>query len=255
MTLLESMILGLVQGCAEFLPISSSGHLVLLERLFGLATSHSVTVTVVLHGATLLAVAVYFRRELMKAARDVNMLALLVVGTVPAAVVGVSLEDRVESLFSAPLYVGLGFLWTGIVLAVVWMRERRGGNPERTEISWRVALLVGCAQAVAVVPGVSRSGMTIAASLLCGVALREAVVFSFLLSVPVIAGGVVLKLPDVVRLGSREGILVLACGFIVAAISGTAAVAVVARAVISRRFGWFAPYCLVLGMAVVVMAV
>jgi len=249
---LAAIIWGLVQGLTEFLPISSSGHLVVvpafLDSLGVDVSAPSLAVSAVLHLGTLIAVLVYFRGDVMsvlRMARDPagRKIALLVaVGTVPA-LIGLPLKSRLESIQDDVTYVGIALMATGVIL-VVGHRLARGA---RALLEGRVsdAVVVGLAQAFALIPGISRSGVTIAAGNGRGFEPIEAARFSFLLGIPAIAGAGLISLPEVLAEGGLG--LELLIGLVVAAASGYLAIAVLLAAL--RRVGLapFAVYCFVVG--------
>ena len=254
MAFLSYIILGLIQGITEFLPVSSSGHLVLAQYILGVK-SPGIVLEVALHLATVLAVLVYFRRRLADMFRRsaggggwLRFLALVIVASIPAAILGVAFEERVEGLFETPATLGWSFLFTAAVLFASAFIKRR----ERTvtQVGTFGALAIGLAQAVAIAPGVSRSGMTIVAGLAVGLAGEEAAAFSFLLSVPAILGAGLLELRKVEGFtGSWAGIGV---GTVAAFLAGLASIYVVLALVRGRRFGWFALYCAALGVVTLV---
>lgn len=209
-----SILLGLVQGLAEFLPVSSSGHLVLAERLLGVRAA-GVTVEVALHIGTLAAVVLYYARDLAAIARaapaavaalvrgrlprdaPAATLLHLAAGTVPAALVVLVAGDAIEEHFHSVRLVLGGLVVTGLAL---WTTRRaRAGRPD---VTVRTALLVGAAQAVAILPGVSRSGSTIAAGAALGLSRESAARFSFLLSIPAVVGAIVHEAPDLLAGGA-----------------------------------------------------
>jgi undecaprenyl-diphosphatase len=243
--------LGLVQGLTEFLPVSSSGHLVLAQKYLGIDTP-GIVVEVALHVATVLAVLIYFRGrlwEMLKAGAGsrggwLRFLGLLVVASLPAAVVGLALESRIELLFESVQAVAVSLLFTAAVLAASSLLKR--GDGKMANIAFLAALAVGAAQALAIAPGVSRSGMTIVAGLLVGLAGAEAATFSFLLSVPAILGAAVLEGAKIRGFEGNWAGLGLAFG--VAFVAGLAAIYLVLASVRGRGFGWFGAYCAVLGL-------
>ncbi|HUV85570.1 MAG TPA: undecaprenyl-diphosphate phosphatase [bacterium] len=244
-------MLGLVQGLTEFLPVSSSGHLVLAQEYLGIAAP-GIVVEVALHVATALAVLVYFRRrlkEIFSAASGggrgwLRFVALIAVASLPAAVVGLALEGRIELLFESSRAVGAALLFTGGVLAASSFVRR--GDAKLADMAFAAALAVGAAQALAIAPGVSRSGMTIVAGLLVGLAGAEAATFSFLLSVPAILGAAALEATKIRAFqGDWTG---LALAFGVAFVAGLAAIYVVLASARGRGFAWFGAYCAALGL-------
>ena len=256
MTLVYLLLLAVIQGLTEFLPVSSSGHLVLIQH-WTRAFEGDVFLDVVLHVGTLLAVLAVYRREALRLLRfdapAVQYIVALVVGTLPAVVVGLLFKDALESLFSSPRAAAAALVLTGFVL----LSTRRAGRRTRNlPGGWQPvapplhkALLIGCAQALAIVPGISRSGSTIAASLWLGLARDEAARFSFLLSVPAILGALVLHVlaGDV---ASEAGGLALFLGAAVAFVVGLFAIRLTALMVVQKHFWKFAFYCIPLGVAV-----
>jgi undecaprenyl-diphosphatase len=247
---LTALLWGLVQGLTEFLPISSSGHLVLVPELLGIPAPDLAT-SAVLHLGTLAAVLLYYRKDLSALLRfrtDPNarhLLFLLVLGTIPAAVAGLTLEGPLEMLFVSPRSVALALMGTGVILLVAAFlpRGRRRTSQARP---WE-ALLVGVAQAVALVPGISRSGTTIAAGLARRLEGAEAARFSFLLAIPAIAGAGFVEGLELGGRGQLSGTVWV--GMLTAAVAGYASIALLLRALV--RFGLlpFAAYCLLAGTA------
>lgn len=248
MSFLESFILGVLQGATEFLPVSSSGHLVIGQELMGLALP-GITFEVVVHVATLLSVIVVYRSRLMELAQGAlvqrdreawRYLTLLAVGTAPVAIVGLAFGDRVEALFANPAAVGLALLVTGSVLFTTrWAL----GRELRPEFGMKVALLIGLAQCLALIPGISRSGITVVTALWLGVAPVQAAAFSFLMSIPAIGGAAVLQVPELGAVAAGVGVGVLTVGFLAAAITGVAAIRLFVRMLKDRSFPHFAWYC------------
>jgi len=255
MTWLQGAILGIVQGLTEFLPVSSSGHLVVVESAFGLSTP-GVLVEVVLHVATLLAVfVVYWRRlsQLISGAfrgelSEWRYGLLLAIGTVPAALVGLLLTDWVERAFDSLIAVGIDFIVTAIILwSTRWVRPGSA-----TEPSIASAGGIGLAQAFAVFPGVSRSGSTIAAATWLGVEPVKAAEYSFLLAIPAITGAGLLQIPAISTDALDVGLGPLALGFAIALASGIFAIRVLVVLLKRGGFHRFAPYCLMLGIATLI---
>lgn len=220
------LLLGTVQGITEFLPISSSGHLALIQHFAALGEA-SLVEDIVLHAATLLAVVLYYRNSLLALVTGIlrgdagarRYALLIVLANLPAAAVGLGFRHQIEGLFAQPLAIYTAFLVTGWVLFTSRATLAQATSPlEFSRVSWRSAMFIGCAQAVAILPGVSRSGWTIAAGLRSGLPPAEAARFSFLLSLPAIGGAMLLSLRD---LGSVEaGMGPLALGFVASAAVG-----------------------------------
>jgi undecaprenyl-diphosphatase len=252
MTWWEGIVLGLVQGLTEFLPVSSSGHLVLAEALLGLRTP-GVFVEVAVHVATLVAVAIVYWQRLAQlllgvvrrepaAWRSVGLLAL---ASVPAAVVGLLFEDWFARTFDSLRIVGIDFLITGTIL---WS-TRLVRPARRSEPVAGGALAIGIAQALAIFPGISRSGSTVAVGMWVGVEPVRAAEFSFLMAMPAIAGAAVLQIPELSAGTASVGAGPLALSFVAALVSGVLAIRLLVHLLARRAFHRFAPYCWLLGGA------
>ena len=251
--LINMMVLAVVQGLTEFLPVSSSGHLVLLQHFLS-TREGDLFFDVVLHGGTLFSVLVVYRKELMRLLKfdgnAVRYILALAVATVPAVFVGLLAQDVVDRLFGAPRLASLGLVFTGLVLLSTRL-TRQEQDTQQAEwaphpVALPKALLIGCAQALAICPGISRSGSTIAASLWLGLPRREATRFSFMMAIPAIAGAVVLNLLDI---GSQTGLQVvpLLLAAVVSFAVGLLAIRLTALAVVRAHFWKFSFYCLVIG--------
>ena len=242
MTTLEALVLGIVQGLTEFLPVSSSAHLVMGEELLG-ANEPGIAFDVLVHGATLLAVFVYFRRRILQLVLDRSWeyAGKIVVGTIPAGVVGLALESVIERTFAAPALIVFTLIVTGaLLLSLKALPEER---VEVVEPSWWQAWWIGCAQMVAILPGISRSGSTIVAGRWLGMAPAAAAEFSFLLGVPAVAGAIVLQAGEM-RAGAAAGQgLAYSVGWVAALVSGIVAIMLVFRLLARRAFPLFGWYC------------
>ena len=265
---LQALILGIVQGATEFLPVSSSGHLVLVPWLFGWGDP-GLAFDATLHLGTLVAVVAYFARELWSLLKalvsslkdrslagepDRRIAWLLVAGSLPAAASGILLEEFFEKLFAEPLWVGVLLVCTGVLLALGerWSaRDRRMSN-----LGWVDATIVGVGQALAIAPGISRSGATISAGLWRGLERSEAARFSFILSVPVVLGAGLFKLLDLLATPwvLRSPWLVL-LGFLAAAVSGFVSIRFLLSYLRRRRLYAFAAYCWAAGTLTIVLSV
>ncbi len=251
--MLNAIVWGLVQGLTEFLPISSSGHLVLVPAFLGLEPPDLAT-SAFLHLGTLVAVVAYYRRDLARLGRfrrdpvSRHVLFLLVVGTLPA-LIGVVVEAPLERLQDSPTAVAVALLGTGVVLAASTRLPPRRRRLE--DATGGQAVGVGISQAVALIPGVSRSGMTITTGLAAGLAPVEAARFSFLLGVPAIAGAGLLEAVELAEVGGLRP--ELGVGLAVAALSGYAAIALLLRALTRYGLGPFSVYCLVVGVVALVV--
>ncbi|MEW6447332.1 MAG: undecaprenyl-diphosphatase UppP [Bacillota bacterium] len=257
MGLTEAIVLGIVQGLGEFLPISSSAHLVLTPWLFGWRDP-GLAFDVALHLGTLAAVVAYFWRDWLNLAqnglkgvknREGRLFWYLMAATIPGALAGLALEQYAETVFRAPLLVGVMLILMGIVLYTAdHLGQRKRGI---WQVGWREAILIGISQAFAIIPGVSRSGATISAARFLGLDREAATRFSFLLSTPIILGAGVFSLKDI-----SAGDLTLAfwAGVAVSAITGFAAIAFLLRFVITKNFNLFVWYRGLLGLVVILLA-
>ncbi len=262
MSLWQAILLGILQGMTEFLPVSSSGHLVIVPHLLGWPDP-GLTLNTILHLGTLVAIVAYFWSDLWRLAKaalrslrlrllddpDARLAWAIVVATLPGAVIGYLLEDRFEQLFGMPK-AAAGFL---LVTAALLLISEYFGKREMplTVLSWWHALLIGLAQAVAIVPGLSRSGATIATGLLLGYRREEAARFSFLLAVPIILGSGLYQLLKVFQAGLEVAhFQVLGVGFLAAAMTGYLAIAGLLVLVRRRSLWIFAVYCAALGILV-----
>jgi len=246
-TILEGLGLGALQGITEFLPISSTGHSVLARDLFGITEAH-VTLEVVLHAGSLLAILVFFWRDLLSLITSRRrLIPALVVGSAPALVLYVALKPQVEALFERPLGVGVGLLVTGTVL---WLAERRASDERELEsVRPGDGFWIGIAQAIAIVPGISRSGMTVSAGLASGLRRDAAVAFAFLLGAIAIGGATLLKARKIAEAASVNP-AALACGFAASAVVSLAALGLLRSVVRHKCLRYFTIYCYVVGAAI-----
>ena len=248
----EAALLGLVQGLTEFLPVSSDGHLVIAERLLGVSEKGMVFVIAV-HVATLVSVLLFYRERVSELVRGVLTLrpealryaGKLVVATLPAVVAAVTIGDFLESQFESTRAAAIGLLITG---AVLWTTRHTYASARFDAPSWSTAFWMGWAQAIAILPGVSRSGLTLAAALALGVAPVAAAEFSFLMSIAAIAGAAVWALPEL--LAAPPGhMAVLGIGAAVALVSGIGAIWFCLRLLRRGSLHWFAYYTWAAGLA------
>ncbi len=248
----RATLLGIIQGATEFLPVSSSGHLALGNHLVGL-NEHELALTVWLHLGTLLAVCWVYRAELIRMARgDFALVRLVMAGFVPTAVIGLIARPVVEGAFESLGFVGLFFLVTAAALVLGEARLRRTSEPQHS-VSVVHALVVGVVQSLALLPGVSRSGITIAAALCMGISRPVAAHFSFLLSIPVIAGATAVEVPELWAAAHDLGFAELAIGLAASFLSGLFALRWLLRLVPNRSLLPFAAYCALLGLVVLLL--
>lgn len=263
----QALVEGLVQGLTEFLPVSSSAHLVFADHFLHLRLSDTETVffDIVLHLGTLVAVLAYFYRDVLLMIQGAAQLVvkprkawatnpnsrlfvLLVLGTIPAAIAGKSLQPLFESAFQNVPGTAAFLIVTAIML--FWISRRQSGTRTIESVTWKDALSIGLFQAVAILPGISRSGSTITGGFIRGLDREAAPRFSFLLSIPIILGGGLLEIKDVMHTGTPLSMTVLLAGFLTAAISGYIAVVLLLGMVRRGKLDRFAYYCLTVGVLI-----
>ena len=260
MSYLEVLILAVVQGLTEFLPVSSSGHLVVanavLEALGKDPTQDLLEISITLHLGTLASVLVYYRHEVARLfGADYKLIPMLLLGTVPAVIVGLGIKRGLSEgssvmILDNVLLAGLMFPLTAALL--VWATRRREGEQSYQNVTWRQTLVIGAAQALAILPGISRSGATIAAGLGVGLERQSASTFAFLLAIPAILGAGLLETLEVLEVGSTGTALPkLAIGFLVSFLVGWGALALLIEWIKRGRLALFAWYLVPLGLAVV----
>lgn len=262
----EAIFLGALQGLTEFLPISSSGHLAVANWLLGVKDG-GLALVMLVHAGTLLALAIIFRAQLWDLVRGGLRLPMLlttpfakwpknarevvfvIVATIPGVVGGLLFEDKMEAAFGHMHDVGWQFIVTGVFLfATRWM------TAGSKEITWSTALWIGIAQAISILPAISRSGATIAAAIFLGVSRPRAGEFSFVISAPIILGAVLLELPKLAGAEFQGQAIPLTVAFIASAVVGALSLVWLLGVIRNGRFYWFAPYCVVLGVALLVFA-
>ena len=275
MTLLQAFILGIVQGLTEFLPISSSGHLVIGQHLFGLRHA-DLAFDVSVHVGTLGAVVIYFRRDIGTLLRsllrwrssapqasksadrpdiDARLAVLIFWGSIPTALIGLVLKRYEATLFASPLIAGAMLIVTGCILYLtrrpqISAQNDPGSMRPMGAITLRDSLLMGIVQGLAVMPGISRSGTTIAAGLFTGLAPQAAARFSFLLSIPAVAGAALLVLTDALAQGQVKPAPCLVGG-LTSLVVGYAALAILVYLIGRGKLFTFAPYCWMAGIAAI----
>ncbi|MDR1024775.1 MAG: undecaprenyl-diphosphate phosphatase [Treponema sp.] len=264
MSIFQAVILGAVQGITEFLPVSSSGHLVLFQRIFGI-TEPTLFFDTMVHAGTLAAVFAVLWKDIWGILRRIvqPLTLYLITATLPAVVFALLFKDSIENAFASGSFLGFAFLVTSALLVIAEVRSKGAGKPARTagpgrEIKWPDALIIGLLQAAAIVPGISRSGATLSGALSRGLDRDFAARFSFLLSIPAILGALVLQIGDLAgaRAGPApeavEGIgaAPLAAGTLAAALVGFFSIRLMLKIVRERSLTGFAVYTGVLGALV-----
>ena len=255
---LKIIILAIVQGIAEFLPISSSGHLAVLENYFHINPDNCLGMIIVLHAGTLLAIVVYYIKTLLGMMRPENwgLILKIIVGTIPVAISGMVLHftGLDESLFNNLIIVGIGFLITSLML-LLGVKSKPENTIELRDLSFKGVLFIGIIQCLALLPGVSRAGSTISAGLRWGLQKNDTATFSFLLAIPAIGGAVFVKVLSAVIHNNVDlqstGLYNLFIGFCISAITGYIALLILLKCLRKGKLAIFAYYCMALGFAVV----
>ena len=270
MSYFEAIILGLVQGLAEFLPISSSGHLALLQQWFGIQEDKVLLFAVLLHVGTLISVFIVYWRDIAELIvelfltikdlctgkglrlqeRPVRKLGIMIiVATIPTGIIGILFNDLFDSLYNSIIPIGIGLIITGFLLV---MAERMGASNRGIEqMKFRNALFIGTVQGIAICPGISRSGSTLFGSLICNLDRKFAVKFVFLISIPSILGSAVMEAPAALESGFDMAQLgPVLVGMIVAAVSGLIAIKTMIKIVSDKKLNYFSYYVWALGLIV-----
>ncbi|ADG82262.1 undecaprenyl-diphosphate phosphatase [Thermincola potens] len=253
MTVLQAAILGLIQGLTEFLPISSSGHLVLFQRFFGLSKG-VLTFDVFVHLGTLVAVFAVFWQDILALLKKPwqRLTALIITGTIPTGIMGLGLKDFFEKIFASGSTLGVEFIATGVILW--WAESIRQRNKGVDQITYADAAFVGFMQGVAILPAISRSGLTIAGALFRGIDRDTAARFSFLISIPAILGAALVDGKDVIEAGTvGVGTIPLIVGTVVSAVAGYFAIRIMLRILRQGTLKVFSYYVWALGILVIIL--
>ena len=276
-TYLQAIIMGLVQGLAEFLPVSSSGHLVLFKFILGAELGTSALFEILLHVGTLLAVFVFYWKDVLNLIKEGlllikdsflfvfkrkkfdlylerKMVVFIIVASIPTAILGLLMEAFLEDLFlSSVVAVGFALLVTGTMLMLI--RKMPKSDKTLEEMKGRDAFTIGLVQGIATIPGISRSGSTVTAGLFCGLDKEFAFRFSFLMSIPAILGAAVLKMMDVNIADLTANAGPYAVGMIVAAVVGYASIRWLKNLIQKDQFHYFGYYCLAVGLISIVYGI
>lgn len=256
MEILHAIILGIVQGVGEFLPISSSGHLVIVGAILDQSSgtesddASKLLLNVILHAGTLLSILIVYRNELFKLRQQPRVCVLIVLASIPAGLLGILAKDFLEEVFATPMIAGCALFVTAALLVGGQRLERN--ELDYDQLSFGNALAIGLCQAFALVPGISRSGSTISGGLALGLKRDAAAAFSFLMAVPVIGGAVLLKTGEVVS-GDLviDDPLPLIVGGITAFVVGLVTLRWLVALIAKGRLYWFAYYCVAVGTATI----
>lgn len=272
MTYFQAIILGLAQGLSEFLPISSSGHLALLQYFFNVSAENVLPFAVLLHLGTLVSVFIAYWKDIVELVKELGAVIkdiftgkglrinanptrrlgfMIIVATIPTAVIGLVFNDAFAALYLSLTAIGIGLLITGTILFIA---EKMGKNNKTVkEMKFRNAFFVGIMQGIAICPGISRSGSTLFGGLISGLNKEFAVKFAFLISIPSILGSVIVEAPDAFKAGMDISFVgPVIAGVIVSALSGLFAIKAMIKLVSNRRLIGFSFYTWALGIAVIV---
>lgn len=275
MSYFEAIILGLVQGLAEFLPISSSGHLALLQQAFGIHEDKVLLFAVLLHVGTLISVFIVYWKDIWElivelcltirdlctgkglrlAERPIRKLGvMIIVATIPTAIIGLVFSDFFDFLYNSVIPIGVGLIITGFLL--IFAEKKGEGNRGIQQMNFRNAIFIGLVQGVAICPGISRSGSTLFGSLICNLDRKFAVKFVFLISIPSILGSAVLEAPAALEAGvTAAEVGPVLVGMLVAAVSGLVAIKTMIKIVSDKKLSYFSYYVWALGLFVVLYGI
>ncbi|MBT8171907.1 undecaprenyl-diphosphate phosphatase [Candidatus Bathyarchaeota archaeon] len=252
-TLIEVIILSIIQGLTEWLPVSSSGHLVFTERILGL--NLPLIFNVILHFGTLIVILTVYRKDILNIIKALvnrdfkteegKFALFLIIGSIPIAIIGFFLNNLIESLFSNLFNVGIALVITG---CIIFFSEKRSGTKK---IGVLDSLLIGLVQGIAIIPGISRSGVTISAGLLRRIDKETAFKYSFLLSVPAVLGATIIESKDII-FGTMNPILLI-IGLIISMITGFGSLKLLKKMVIMEKIHLFAYYCWVFGLIIILL--
>ena len=265
MELFQAIFLGILQGITEFLPVSSSGHLVLARSLFGRDLEAGITFEIVVHFGSFCSIALYYRKliaeilgdlfksvtpegiknEMYKTNSNIKFCLFILISMIPAMIVGFTMQDTIEDLFMNPFFVSCMLLITGTLL----FSTKFVKDPQK-EVNGVRSFIMGIAQAFAIIPGISRSGSTISVGLFSGMKREEVANFSFLMVLPVLAGAMLLAVMDLMETGiEAAAVITLVVGFFTSFVSGYLALSYLVKLLKNAKFYYFSYYCWVVGIA------
>jgi undecaprenyl-diphosphatase len=263
LSVFDAVLLAVLQGLTEFLPVSSSGHLVLAQQLLNLHNPQIVSFDIFVHFGTLISVVIVFWNDIIEILRSfIKALKTykareehkkteyfylgiaIIIGTIPAGVIGLAFHRQIEEIFTDPKFVAMNIVITGLILFLTRLAKPVKGK----KVGILSSIIIGFAQMVAILPGISRSGLTMSAALFLKISPVQAARFSFLLSIPVIAGATLLETYKLIAQGTTIGFLQIIIGIAMSAIAGYVAIKLLLRIMEKGKFSWFSLYCLVIGI-------
>lgn len=246
------ILLGIIQGLTEFIPVSSSAHLVIAQHIFGLKEPQ-IFFGIVLHLGTLLAVVIYFYKDILDIIKSLSsprsdgfrLFILLVIGTIPTAILGFFLKGYFKLLFSSPVFSAIFLIITGIILFLTRFIKRTGKDIRA--FSYLDAIIIGVAQTIAIAPGISRSGITISAGIFRGIDRKLCARYSLLLSIPAVIGALLSEIKEVGAIDSVN-LIYMSLGFVSSFLVGCLAITILVKCLQKARFYMFAYYCWIVGI-------
>lgn len=240
--MIKYILLGIIQGLTEFLPVSSSGHLVIMQNILGI-TENNLAISIILHLGTTLALIIFFFKDILLVLRSIKLITLIATVTLITGIIGVSGKDFFEGLFSSPRAVGLALVCTGIIL----LSTKKFMDGKRSNLNFKDALILGITQGVAVIPGISRSGITISTLLFRKIDRETAFRFSFLVSIPAILGATLLEAREIdFALNLNLGNFI--AGFIFSLFSGLFSLLVLKFVLLRAKLHFFGYYCILIAI-------
>jgi len=240
--MLKYIILGIIQGITEFLPVSSSGHLVIMQNLIAV-TEEAVVISVVLHLGTSLALVIFFFKDILNLLRNFRVLLYIIIVTLITGIIGISAKGFFERLFNSPRSVAIALIVTGIILILT----RRFMQAERAALNIKDAFILGLTQGIAIIPGISRSGITISTLLFRGLDRETSFRFSFLASIPAVFGAAILEARDI-NLAANAGARNLIIGFIASLLTGLLSLKILKMILGKARLYYFGYYCIIIAV-------
>ncbi len=240
--MLKYIILGIIQGITEFLPVSNSGHLVIIQKFIGV-TEQAVVISVVLHLGTSLALVIFFFKDILNLLRNMRLLSYIIIVTLVTGIIGISGKGFFEKLFNSPRLVAVALIFTGIILILT----RKFMEKKRSALNIKDALILGLTQGFAIIPGISRSGITISTLLFRGLDREISFRFSFLASIPAVFGAAILEAKDI-SLTSNIGTKSLIIGFIFSLLIGLLSLRILKIILGKAKLYYFGYYCIIIAV-------
>lgn len=240
--MLKYIILGIIQGLTEFLPVSSSGHLVIMQKVLGISAG-GLALSVVLHLGTVLALIIFFFKDILNLARNLKWLSLIIIVTIITGIIGLSGKDFFERLFTSPRIVAISLICTGIILILT----RKFMVVKRSEVSFKDAFILGITQGIAIIPGISRSGITISTLIFRKIDQETSFKFSFLASIPAVLGAAILEMKHI-RIALKFESMHFLVGFIFSFLTGLLALKLLKIILKQAKLYYFGYYCILIAV-------